>query len=102
VRAGREQIVYADFPAGVPIPGTNSLFPSGTEIDRIVGDGTVQTIATKAEDTDGVTPMSHVLDEVTLERADEPADGLARPSALANAPEAAPEAGLFKVPRVVG
>ena len=56
----------------------------------------------QAEDTDGVTPMSHVLDDVTLERADEPAEGLARPSALANAPEAAPEAGLFKVPRVVG
>lgn len=56
----------------------------------------------QAEDTTGVTPMSHVLDDQTTERADEPAPGLDRPDALANAPEAAPEAGLFKVPRVVG
>jgi len=56
----------------------------------------------QAEDTTGVTPMSHVIDEVQDERADEPAAGLTRPAALANAPEAAPEAGLFKVPRVVG
>ncbi len=56
----------------------------------------------QAEDTAGVTPMSHVLDDVTLERADEPADGLTRSRALANAPESTSEAGLFKVPRVVG
>jgi aspartyl-tRNA(Asn)/glutamyl-tRNA(Gln) amidotransferase subunit C len=56
----------------------------------------------QAEDTSGVTPMSHVIDEATSERADEPADGLPRVSALANAPEAARESGLFKVPRVVG
>lgn len=56
----------------------------------------------QAEDTTGVTPMSHVIDDVHDERADEPAAGLPRPAALANAPEAAPEAGLFKVPRVVG
>jgi aspartyl-tRNA(Asn)/glutamyl-tRNA(Gln) amidotransferase subunit C len=56
----------------------------------------------QAEDTAGVTPMSHVLDDVTLERTDEPGDGLTRRRALANAPEAATESGLFKVPRVVG
>jgi aspartyl-tRNA(Asn)/glutamyl-tRNA(Gln) amidotransferase subunit C len=56
----------------------------------------------QAEDTTGVTPMSHAIDDLTAERADEPVDGLSRPQALANAPEAAPEAGLFKVPRVVG
>lgn len=56
----------------------------------------------QAEDTVGVTPMSHVLDDVTLERTDEPVDGLTRRRALANAPEAATESGLFKVPRVVG
>ena len=39
---------------------------------------------------------------LTVEREDEPAEGLPRASALANAPEAASEAGLFKVPRVVG
>jgi aspartyl-tRNA(Asn)/glutamyl-tRNA(Gln) amidotransferase subunit C len=56
----------------------------------------------QAVDTANVTPMSHVIDDVTLERTDEPVAGLARPRALANAPEAAAEAGLFKVPRVVG
>jgi aspartyl-tRNA(Asn)/glutamyl-tRNA(Gln) amidotransferase subunit C len=56
----------------------------------------------QAEDTTGVTPMSHAMDDLTVERADEPAGGLSRPDAFANAPEAAPEAGLFKVPRVVG
>jgi aspartyl-tRNA(Asn)/glutamyl-tRNA(Gln) amidotransferase subunit C len=56
----------------------------------------------QAEDTAGVTPMSHVLDDVSLERTDEPVDGLPRRRALANAPEAATESGLFKVPRVVG
>ena len=56
----------------------------------------------QAEDTTDVTPMSHVIDDATLERTDEPADGLPRRRALAAAPEAAAEAGLFKVPRVVG
>ncbi|MGD9906703.1 MAG: Asp-tRNA(Asn)/Glu-tRNA(Gln) amidotransferase subunit GatC [Vicinamibacterales bacterium] len=56
----------------------------------------------QAADTAGVTPMSHVIDEVHDERADEPVAGLSRRAALASAPEAAPEAGLFKVPRVVG
>ncbi len=56
----------------------------------------------QAEDTAGVTPMSHVLDDITLERTDEPVDGLTRRRAMANAPEAATESGLFKVPRVVG
>ena len=56
----------------------------------------------QAEDTTGVTPMSHAMDDLSVERADEPAGGLSRAHALANAPEAAPEAGLFKVPRVVG
>lgn len=56
----------------------------------------------QAEDTSGVTPMSHVLDETHDERADRPVAGLPRARALASAPEAAPEAGLFKVPRVVG
>jgi Asp-tRNA(Asn)/Glu-tRNA(Gln) amidotransferase C subunit len=37
-----------------------------------------------------------------VERADEPAPSLPRTAALANAPEAALEAGLFKVPRVIG
>lgn len=55
----------------------------------------------RALDTTGVPPTSHVLNQPT-ERADEPAAPLPRHEALANAPEAAPHAGLFKVPRVFG
>ena len=52
-------------------------------------------------DTSGVAPTSHVVSR-PVERADEPARTLPRDGALANAPEAATEAGLFKVPRVFG
>jgi aspartyl-tRNA(Asn)/glutamyl-tRNA(Gln) amidotransferase subunit C len=52
-------------------------------------------------DTTGVAPTSHVMQR-PVERADEPAPSLSRTAALANAPEAALEAGLFKVPRVIG
>lgn len=51
-------------------------------------------------DTTGVTPTAHVLNRPT-ERPDAPAPTLARADALDNAPDAAPEAGLFKVPRVL-
>ena len=52
-------------------------------------------------DTTGVPPTSHVLNQPT-DRADDPVSPLPRHEALANAPEAAPQAGLFKVPRVFG
>jgi aspartyl-tRNA(Asn)/glutamyl-tRNA(Gln) amidotransferase subunit C len=55
----------------------------------------------QALDTTGVAPTSHVMHR-PVERADEPAPSLPRTAALANAPEAALEAGLFKVPRVIG
>ena len=51
-------------------------------------------------DTSGVAPTSHVLGR-PVERTDAPWPSLPRPDALANAPDAAPEAGLFKVPRVL-
>lgn len=54
----------------------------------------------QALDTTGVTPTSHVMHR-PLERADVPHETLPRPDALANAPDAAPESGLFKVPRVM-
>jgi Asp-tRNA(Asn)/Glu-tRNA(Gln) amidotransferase C subunit len=38
----------------------------------------------------------------SFERDDEPGETLPRAAALANAPDAAAEAGLFKVPRVIG
>ena len=52
-------------------------------------------------DTAGVEPTSHVFNR-PLERDDVPVASLERADALANAPDAASEAGLFKVPRVMG
>lgn len=54
-----------------------------------------------AVDTTGVPATSHVVQQ-SFEREDAPVDSLPRASALANAPDAATEAGLFKVPRVIG
>ena len=51
-------------------------------------------------DTSGVTPTSHVLN-LPVERDDVSVEPLPRVAALANAPDAATEAGLFKVPRVL-
>jgi aspartyl-tRNA(Asn)/glutamyl-tRNA(Gln) amidotransferase subunit C len=51
-------------------------------------------------DTSGVAATSHVSHQ-PVERDDEPVACLPRAEALANAPDAAPEAGLFKVPRVL-
>jgi aspartyl-tRNA(Asn)/glutamyl-tRNA(Gln) amidotransferase subunit C len=51
-------------------------------------------------DTSGVAPTWHVLNR-PVERADESVRSLPRVDALANAPDAAPEAGLFKGPRVL-
>ena len=67
---------------------------------RQLGDilGYVEQIQTL--DTTGVPPMSHVGTR-PIERADAIAESLPRREALANAPEVAAEAGLFKVPRVL-
>jgi len=51
-------------------------------------------------DTTGVQPTSHVVNRPT-DRADLPIEPLSRAEALANSPDAAMEAGLFKVPRVM-
>ena len=52
-------------------------------------------------DTAGVPPTSHAINR-PADRSDEPGPTLVRSEALANAPDAAPEAGMFKVPRVMG
>ena len=74
------------------------------EIDlfaRQLGDilGYVEQI--RALDTTNVPPTSHVLVQ-PIDREDAIVPGLSRDEALANAPDAAREAGLFKVPRVLG
>ena len=55
----------------------------------------------RAVDTEGVPPTSHAINR-PLERDDLPQPTLPRSDALANAPDVATEAGLFKVPRVFG
>jgi aspartyl-tRNA(Asn)/glutamyl-tRNA(Gln) amidotransferase subunit C len=54
-----------------------------------------------ALDTSDVAATSHVVQR-SVEREDEPRPTLSRSDALGNAPDAAREAGLFKVPRVIG
>jgi len=53
-------------------------------------------------DTTGVPPTSHVLAGEPVDRDDEPVPSLDRARALAGAPSAAPDKGLFRVPRVIG
>jgi aspartyl-tRNA(Asn)/glutamyl-tRNA(Gln) amidotransferase subunit C len=52
-------------------------------------------------DTTGVPPTTHVVTRHTVDRADEVRPSLERADALANAPDAALDDGLFKVPRVL-
>jgi aspartyl-tRNA(Asn)/glutamyl-tRNA(Gln) amidotransferase subunit C len=55
----------------------------------------------QAVDTTGVPATSHAV-VASFERGDVTGEMLPRAAALANAPDAAREAGLFKVPRVIG
>ena len=55
----------------------------------------------RALDTSGVPPTSHVLNQ-PIDREDVPHESLSREDALENAPDAALQSGLFKVPRVFG
>ena len=56
----------------------------------------------QAVDTTGVTPTAYVVTRQESDRPDEVHASLDRQAALNNAPEPAREAGLFKVPRVIG
>ena len=53
-------------------------------------------------DTTGVPPTASVVTRHAADRADEVRPSLDRALALANAPDPAVDAGLFKVPRVIG
>jgi aspartyl-tRNA(Asn)/glutamyl-tRNA(Gln) amidotransferase subunit C len=53
-------------------------------------------------DTTGVPPTAGVLTGPAADRADVVCDPLDRDEVLANAPDAALDAGLFRVPRVIG
>jgi aspartyl-tRNA(Asn)/glutamyl-tRNA(Gln) amidotransferase subunit C len=56
----------------------------------------------RAVDTTGVPATAHVNAALGAERPDEPRPSLSVADALANAPDAAQDAGLFRVPRVIG
>ena len=56
----------------------------------------------QAIDTANVPATSHVHAAHHSEREDHPRPSLPLADVLANAPDAAPEAGLFRVPRVIG
>lgn len=68
---------------------------------RQLGDILTYVEQIRALDTSGVAPTSQVLNR-PIEREDEPRPTLSRADLLRNAPDAALEAGLFKVPRVIG
>lgn len=68
---------------------------------RQLGDILTYVEQIRALDTTGVEPTSQVLNR-PVDRDDTPGATLTRPELLGNAPDAAAEAGLFKVPRVIG
>ena len=68
---------------------------------RQLGDILTYVEQIRALDTTGVAPTSQVLNR-PVDRDDVPAATLTRTQLLGNAPDAATEAGLFKVPRVIG
>ena len=53
-------------------------------------------------DTTGIPPTASVVTRHAADRADEIVPSLDRGAALANAPDGEPNAGLFRVPRVIG
>ena len=56
----------------------------------------------QAIDTTGVPATAHVHAHQESERDDQQCDSLSRTDALGNAPDANLDAGLFRVPRVIG
>jgi aspartyl-tRNA(Asn)/glutamyl-tRNA(Gln) amidotransferase subunit C len=68
---------------------------------RQLGDILAYVEQIRALDTAGVAPTSQVLNR-PVDRDDIPDATLSRSELLGNAPDAALEAGLFKVPRVIG
>lgn len=68
---------------------------------RQLGDILTYVEQIRALDTTGVAPTSQVLNR-PVERDDVPEPTLSRAQLMGNAPDAAVESGLFKVPRVIG
>ena len=78
---------------------------SAEELDlftRQLGDILAYADQVQQIDTAGVPPTSSVMTRHGADRPDEIRPSLDREEALANAPDAAHDVGLFKVPRVIG
>ena len=73
-----------------------------TTFTRQLGDILHYAEQVQAVDTSGVAPTSHVLAGAPVVREDVPTACVDRDEALAAAPDGALEAGLFRVPRVIG
>lgn len=69
---------------------------------RQLGDILAYAQQVQAIDTSGVPATAHVHAGQRSERDDEPRPSLPVEEAVANAPDADPDAGLFRVPRVIG
>ena len=79
------------------------LDPSEIELfARQLGDILAYADEVQQIDTTGVPPTASVLTRHASDRPDEVQPSLDRADALANAPDPALDAGLFKVPRVIG
>jgi aspartyl-tRNA(Asn)/glutamyl-tRNA(Gln) amidotransferase subunit C len=66
--------------------------------------GDILAYATEVQriDTTGVPPTAAVVTRHAADRTDDVQPSLDRDAALANAPDGAIDAGLFRVPRVIG
>ena len=76
-----------------------------TELDlfgRQLGDILAYVDQLQRIDTAGVPPTASVVSTHAGDRDDEVRPSLDRREAIANAPDSAREAGLFRVPRVIG
>jgi aspartyl-tRNA(Asn)/glutamyl-tRNA(Gln) amidotransferase subunit C len=76
-----------------------------SEVDlfaRQLGDVLTYAAEVQQIDTTGVAPTASVVTRHAADRADAVRPPLDRAEALANAPDASLESGLFKVPRVIG
>lgn len=69
---------------------------------RQLGDILTYVETVRAADTTGVPPTAQAIAAPRALRADERRPSLPREEALAAAPDAARDAGLFRVPRVIG
>ncbi|MEQ1911007.1 MAG: Asp-tRNA(Asn)/Glu-tRNA(Gln) amidotransferase subunit GatC [Vicinamibacterales bacterium] len=69
---------------------------------RQLGDILDYAVQVQKIDTTGVPPTASVVTRHEADRPDVVSPSLDRASALGNAPDAVVEAGLFRVPRVIG